>query len=101
MPGYIAQPLNDIVLELNGNKITIPGLKDQSKYTVHIGVKVRPIDAEVIAENKNESLILRKMVGLGEAILVTKPIEYQLIEIIDVNIKYKPYVVLCISYHIR
>ncbi len=101
MPGYIAQPLNDIVLELNGNKITMPGLKDQPKYIVHIGVKVEPIDAEVIAENKNESLILRKMVGLGEAILVTKPIEYQLIEIIDVNIKYKPYVALCISYYIK
>jgi len=93
MPGYIAQPLNDIVLELNGNKITIPGLKDQPKYTVHIGVKVRPIDAEVIAENNNEPLILRKMIGSGEAILVTKPIEYQLIEIVDVNIKYKPYVI--------
>jgi len=91
IPGYIMQPSNDIIIELNGDKIIIPGLKDQPKYTVHIGVKVRPIDAEVIAENNNEPLILRKKIGLGEAILVTKPIEYQLIEIINVNTMYKPY----------
>ena len=92
-PGYIAPILDDIVLELDGSKIIIPGLKGQPKYTVHIGVKVRPIDAEVIVENDDEPLILRKKIGSGEAILVTKPIEYQLIEVTDVNTNYKPYIV--------
>ncbi|WFO75403.1 cellulase family glycosylhydrolase [Desulfurococcaceae archaeon MEX13E-LK6-19] len=90
-PGYITPMTNDIKTEILGEEIVIPGLKTAPQYTIHLGIKVKPVDAEVIVPCNNNPLILRAKRGKGEAILVTEPIEYYLIEAIDANTRYKPY----------